>query len=48
MEFSQGLEMGRAAGRRLHKVMTPVTVAHNPPAALDIADMTAPHTGQPK
>jgi len=45
MDFSRGLEMGRSTGRRLHKVMTPVTVAHNPPAILDIADMTALRTG---
>jgi len=25
--------------------MTPVTVAHNPPATLDLADMTARDTG---
>jgi len=45
MGFSQGLETGRAAGRRLHKDMTPVTVTHNPPAALDAAVMTALDTG---
>ena len=34
--------MGRAAGRRLHKVMTPVTLTHNPPATPDTADMHVP------
>jgi len=48
MDFSRDLQMGRAAGRRLHKGMTPVTVAHNPRASPVSADMTVLEPGQLK